>query len=421
MQTQLDQQKQYAMNIRQRLILMNFMEFFVWGSWLISLGGYMIVTLKFTGTQVGNVYATMGIASLFMPGLMGMIADRWVNAERVLGACHIIGALLLLWASSIQDFDMLYWVMLLNSMVYMPTIALNNTVSYSILKQSGFDVVKDFPPIRVWGTIGFIAAMWVIDLAGWTVSPMQLYLSAGAGIFLGLYAMTMPKCPPTGSNTSSNILGAFVLFKKTRMAVFFIFAMLLGAALQITNTFGEPFLHDFATNYVDSFAVQHPSLLMSISQISETVFILTIPFFLQKFGIKKVMLISIFAWVLRFALFGIGNPGNGLVFLILSMIIYGMAFDFFNISGSLVVEKEADVKIRASAQGLFMIMTNGLGAFLGGTLSGWVVDYFTTNGIKDWPSIWFTFAAYALVLGLVFPFVFKYDHKKDGNQQPSPH
>lgn len=407
------------MNIRQRLIIMNFMEFFVWGSWLISMGGYMIVTLKFSGTQVGNIYATMGIASLFMPGLMGMIADRWVNAERVLGACHIAGALLLLWASGIQDYDMLYWVMLLNSMVYMPTIALNNTVSYSIIKQSGLDVVKDFPPIRVWGTIGFIAAMWVIDLAGWTVSPMQLYLSAGAGIFLGLYAMTMPKCPPTGSNASGNILGAFVLFKKTRMAVFFIFAMLLGAALQITNTFGEPFLHDFAKDYADSFAVQHPSLLMSISQISETVFILTIPFFLQRFGIKKVMLISIFAWVLRFALFGIGNPDSGLVFLILSMIIYGMAFDFFNISGSLVVEKEADVKIRASAQGLFMIMTNGLGAFLGGTLSGWVVDHFTVNDVKDWPSIWFTFAAYALVLGVIFPFVFKYDHNKDDNQTPS--
>jgi NHS family xanthosine MFS transporter len=363
---------------------------------------------------VGNIYATMGIASLFMPGLLGMVADRWVNAERVLGACHIIGALLLLWASTLHDFNMMYWVMLFNAMVYMPTIALNNTVSYTILKQNGYNVVKDFPPIRVWGTIGFIAAMWVVDLAGWTVSPMQLYVSAAAALFLGVYAMTMPKCPPTYSNEGSNILGAFVLFKKTRMAVFFIFAMLLGAALQITNTFGEPFLHDFGTDYANSFAVQHPSLLMSISQISETAFILTIPFFLQRFGIKKVMLISIFAWVLRFGLFAIGDPGSGLFLLVLSMIIYGMAFDFFNISGSLIVDKESDVNIRASAQGLFMIMTNGLGAFLGGVLSGWVVDYFTVDGVKDWSNIWFTFAGYALILGLVFPFVFKYDHKKEG-------
>ncbi len=409
------------MTIKHRLIVMNFLQFFVWGAWLISLGGYMINTLGFSGGVVGSVYATMGLASLFMPALLGMVADKWVNAERVLGACHIVGAALLFWASTETDPDTLYWIMLLNSMAYMPTIALNNTVSYYILKKNGFDVVKDFPPIRVWGTVGFIAAMWVVDLLGWNKSPMQLYVSSVSALLLGIYALTMPKCPPTKTKEKTSLatsLGfdAFALFKKPRMAVFFIFAMLLGAALQITNTFGEPFLHDFDKLYADSFAVQHPGLLMSISQISETLFILTIPFFLQRFGIKKVMLISIFAWVLRFALFGIGNPGSGLYLLVLSMIIYGMAFDFFNISGSLVVEKEADVKIRASAQGLFMLMTNGLGAFIGGTLSGWVVDYFTVDGVKDWPSIWFTFAGYALILGLIFPFVFKYDHKKESVQ-----
>ncbi|MBK8706173.1 MAG: nucleoside permease [Saprospiraceae bacterium] len=409
------------MTIKHRLIVMNFLQFFVWGAWLISLGGYMINTLGFSGGVVGSVYATMGLASLFMPALLGMVADKWVNAERVLGACHIVGAALLFWASTETDPDTLYWIMLLNSMAYMPTIALNNTVSYYILKKNGFDVVKDFPPIRVWGTVGFICAMWVVDLLGWNKSPMQLYVSSVSALLLGIYALTMPKCPPTKTKEKTSLatsLGfdAFALFKKPRMAVFFIFAMLLGAALQITNTFGEPFLHDFDKLYADSFAVQHPGLLMSISQISETLFILTIPFFLHRFGIKKVMLISIFAWVLRFALFGIGNPGSGLYLLVLSMIIYGMAFDFFNISGSLVVEKEADVKIRASAQGLFMLMTNGLGAFIGGTLSGWVVDYFTVGGVKDWPSIWFTFAGYALILGLIFPFVFKYDHKKESVQ-----
>jgi MFS transporter, NHS family, xanthosine permease len=405
------------MSIKNRLIVMNFLQFFVWGSWLISLGGYLIVTLKFSGSQVGSIYATMGIASLFMPSLMGIVADRWMNAERVLGLCHIVGALLLIYAAQLSDYTVMYFVMLLNSMFYMPTIALNNSVSYALLQKEGIDIVKVFPPIRVWGTVGFIVAMWAIDFGKWTVSPIQLYVSSIAGILLGIYAFTLPACPPTkiksdGSLLSNLGLDAFVLFKKSRMAVFLIFAMFLGAALQITNTFGEAFLHDFSTLYPGSFAVEHPSILMSVSQISETLFILTIPFFLHRFGIKKVMVISIFAWVLRFAFFGFGNPEGGFSLLILSMIIYGMAFDFFNISGSLFVKNEADNSIIASAQGLFMFMTNGIGAFLGGMLSGWVVDYFTSDGIKDWRSIWLTFAAYALILGIVFPFVFKYKHER---------
>jgi NHS family xanthosine MFS transporter len=404
------------MNIKQRLIVMNFLEFFVWGSWLISLGGYMIVTLKFTGTQVGSIYATMGIASLFMPTLLGIVADRWINAERVLGMCHLIGAGLLMWASTVTDFNTMYIILLLNAMVYMPTIALNNAVSYAVLKKEGIDIIKVFPPIRVWGTVGFILAMWVVDFGGWTLSPFQLYVSAGSGLLLGLYAFTMPACPPARTTKERTMLStfgldAFVLFKKSRMVVFFIFAMLLGAALQITNTFGGTFLEDFKVSYAGSFGVEHPNLLLSISQISETLFILTIPFFLQRFGIKKVMLMSIFAWVLRFGLFGIGNPGDGLIFLVLSMIIYGMAFDFFNISGSLFVEREADPSIMASAQGLFMLMTNGIGAFLGGMLSGVVVDYFTVDGVRNWQYIWFTFAGYGLFLGIIFPFMFKYKHE----------
>ena len=413
------------MSIRFRLILMNFLEFFVWGSWLISMGGYMIHKLGFSGIQVGSIYGTMGVASLFMPTLMGIVADRWVNVERVLGVCHIMGAGLLLYATTIKDANAMYVVMLLNNMFYMPTIALNNSVSYAVLKKEGIDVIKVFPPIRVWGTVGFIVAMWVIDFGHWTLSPIQLYVSAASGLVLGLYAFTMPACPPvreTKSRTLLSTLGldAFVLFKRKQMAIFFFFAMLLGAALQITNTFGGTFLEDFKIDYADSFGVSHPNLLLSISQISETLFILTIPFFLNKFGIKKVMIISMFAWVLRFGLFGFGNPGDGLILLVLSMIIYGMAFDFFNISGSLFVEKEADRSIMSSAQGLFMLMTNGIGAFLGGAFSGWVVDHFTANGIRDWSSIWFTFAGYALVLGIIFPFVFSYKHTSQ-KLQPATH
>ena len=403
---------------------MNFLQFFVWGSWLISIGGYLGGTLHFSGVQIGSVFSTLGIASLLMPALMGIVADKWMNAERVFAICHFIGAGLLIWASTVTDPNVFFWVMLLNSMFYMPTIALNNTVSYIVLEQKGFDIVKDFPPIRVWGTIGFIAAMWFVDLCGWKFSSTQLILSGASAFVLGLYAFTIPKCPPVKTEKKKTFLStigldAFVLFRQKKMFIFFLFAMLLGAALQITNAFGSSFLESFTSTYPTSFGVQHPILLLSISQISETLFILTIPFFLRKLGIKKVMLMSIFAWVFRFGLFGIGNAGSGLILLILSMIVYGMAFDFFNISGSLFVEKESPTNIRASAQGLFMFMTNGLGAMIGGYCSGLVVDHFTKNGISDWQSIWFSFAAYALVIGIIFPFVFKYKHDADAVQEIS--
>ena len=406
------------MNIKLRLTVMNFLEFFVWGSWLISLGGYMFTLggdMSNRGALVGATYGTMGIASLFMPTIMGILADRFMNAERVLGICHIIGAAILVWASTITDVNMLYFAILLNSFFFMPTIALNNTVSYSILTDRGIEVQKVFPPIRVWGTVGFIVAMWGVDLLDWTKSPNQFLFAAAAGFLMGVYSLTMPACKPAKATKGSSLintlgLDAFVLFKQHKMLIFFFFAMLLGAALQITNAFGEAFLHDFEKDYAGTFAVEHPSLLISLSQISETLFILTIPFFLKRYGIKIVMLMSIIAWVLRFALFAIGDPSGGLIFLVMSMIVYGMAFDFFNISGSLFVEKESPVSIRASAQGLFMLMTNGIGAFLGGLLSGAVVDFFTVDGVRNWPYIWFTFAGYGLFLAILFPFMFKYKH-----------
>lgn len=405
------------MNIRFRLIVMNFLEFFVWGAWLISLGDYMLNVLHFDGKQVGSIYGTMGIASIFTPALFGIVADRWMNAERVLGLCHIVAAAMLVWASTLTTFGLFYVAMLFNSFFFMPTIALNNTVSYIILERRGFNIIRDFPPIRVWGTVGFICAMWVVDLCGWKQSPVQLYVSAAAGVMLGVYAFTLPACFPVRTGAKPSLyaslgLDAFVLFKRPKMLIFFIFSMLLGFALQISNAFAGGFISDFAhiERFAGAFAVRHSVLLISISQISETLFILTIPFFLRRFGIKSVILMSIFAWVFRFGLFGIGNPGGGLPFLILSMIVYGMAFDFFNISGSLFVEREVPGGIRASAQGLFMLMTNGIGAWAGTFLSGLVVDHFTVNHVRDWQSIWFTFAGYALVLGITFPLVFRYKH-----------
>ncbi|MDU1903948.1 MAG: nucleoside permease [Dysgonomonas sp.] len=413
-------------NIKFRLTIMNFLQFFVWGSWLTSLGVYLGATLKFEGFEIGSIFATMGIAALIMPAILGIIADRWVNAERVYGICHIIGAALLFYLPNVTEYGQVYTIMLLVTMMYMPTLGLTNTLAYNALTQRNLDVVKVYPPIRVWGTVGFIVAMWFVDLMKWTASPNQLYLGSISALILGLYAFTLPKRPPTREIKNKSLisllgLDAFVLFKEKKMAIFFIFSMLLGAALQITNLFGQPFLSDFALSpeYIDSFAVQHPGILTSISQISESLFILAIPFFMKRYGIKNVMLISMAAWVLRFGLFGIGNPGSGFIFLVLSMIVYGMAFDFFNVSGSLFVETQTSPTIRASAQGLFVLMTNGIGTIVGTMGSGMVVQYFTdANGIKDWPSIWFTFAAYALVLAVIFAIVFRHsksDEAKTAN------
>ena len=333
-----------AMSIKLRLIIMNFLQFFIWGSYLTSLGGYMYVTLHFKGEQIGTVFLTLGIASIFMPAILGIIADKWVNSERLLGLCHIIGGFLLYYASTVHDPNAMFWAMLGVCMAYMPTISLSNTVSYTILQKNSLDPQKYFPPIRVWGTIGFICAMWFVDIMHWTLSSTQLIFAGISSVITGFYCFSLPSCPSMGKSKQKSLssamgLDAFVLFKNKKMAVFFLFSMFLGAALQVTNQWGVSFLDHFKSTpaYADSFGVKYPNILVSISQISETLFIITIPFFLRRFGIKKVMLMSMFAWVLRFALFGFGNPGTGLIFLVLSMIVYGMAFDFFNISGSLFV------------------------------------------------------------------------------------
>lgn len=398
------------MSIKIRLIIMNFLQFFIWGSWLTTLGVYLGNSLGFTGSQTASVFATMGIAAIIMPALIGVIADKWINAERLLCILHIGGGIVLFLLSGTTAFEQFFWLMLLYNSMYMSTLGLASSLAYNTLKSNGLDIVKSFPPIRVWGTVGFIGAMWMVDICRWTTSKQQIYLAGAASLLYGIYALSLPKYRREYSSENvsiKNISGvdALHLFKERKMAIFFIFSMLIGSALQITNTFGQPFLTDFslAGAYSDSFTVRHPGILTSISQISEALFILAIPFFLRKYGIKTVMLISIGGWMLRFGFFGIGNPGSGFIFLILSMIVYGLAFDFFQISGSLFIEQQVNPSIRISAQGIFIFMTNGVGTIIGTKLSGWVVDYFTdANGYRSWENIWFVFAGYALVLGILF-------------------
>lgn len=449
------------MNIKLRLTAMSFMQFFVWGAWLITIAIYWFSTKQWDGTQFGLVFATMGFASLFMPTLTGIIADRWINAERLYGALHLLYAAVLFCLPMVETPTTFIYVMFVAMCCYMPTISLSNSISYTALKESNSDVVKDFPPIRVWGTVGFIAAMWMTNLTGSKATASQFYIAGVAAVLLGLYAFTLPKCPPKDSSAGAGLEkkpSAFKLFADYKMALFFIFSMFLGGALQLTNAYGDVFLSEFKDfpKYSDSFVVEYSTIIMSISQISETLFILAIPFFLKRFGIKQVMLISMLAWVLRFGLFAFGDPVGGLWMIILSCIVYGMAFDFFNISGSLFVESNTDAKTRSSAQGLFMMMTNGVGAVLGSVISGWVIQHYFTKAysnvselavhlqtdatnahlaefikikgssilpdgslsavveMKDWPNIWLAFAGYALVIAIAFAVLFK--HKHDPNE-----
>ena len=413
------------LKLKIRLILMNFLEFAVWGAYLTSMGSYL-VSVGLAG-KIGLFYAVQGIVSLFMPALIGIIADRVLPAQKVLSLCHLIAGLSMgaagwygMSAGSEVDFGILFSFYTLSVAFFMPTIGLANSVAFSGLTKAGLDTVKDFPPIRIFGTIGFICSMLLVDVTGFQYTYSQFFVSAMFSIILCVYALSLPNCPVSKEKKNGGIvevlgLRAFTLFKQKRMAIFFIFSMLLGVSLQITNGYANPFITSFKeiAEYADTFGANHANALISISQMSETLCILLIPFFMKRFGIKIVMFIAMCAWVLRFGLFGIGDPGDGVWMFILSMIVYGVAFDFFNVSGALFVDKETDSSIRSSAQGLFMVMTNGIGATIGTLSAQQVIDHFVYSHsdvhqqIAGWSTSWLIFAAYALVVAILFVLVFK--------------
>lgn len=407
------------MNLKIRLSVMNFLEFAVWGAYLTCMGIYLGNIGM--GAHIGTFFAMQGIVSIFMPAIMGIVADRWIPAQRLLGYCHLIAGMLMFaaaWyghqAGGAVQFAPLFTLYSLSVAFYMPTLALSNSTAYSALIQAGQDTVKDFPAIRVFGTIGFICTMWFVDIMGYKSNELQFVVSGVLSIVLFLYTFTLPNCPIKPTTTHTNFveafgLRAFTLFRQKKMAIFFIFSMLLGVSLQITNSFATPFIESFKSlpEYADTFGVKYPVILYSISQISETLCILMIPFFMKRYGIKNVMLIAMFAWVLRFGLLGVGNPGNGVWLFVASMIIYGVAFDFFNISGSLFVDKSTDPGLRSSAQGLFMLMTNGIGATVGSFAAQAVVNAHTVGNVTEWSSCWYIFAGYALLVGVSFALMFQ--------------
>lgn len=419
---------------KTRLVAMNFLEFAVWGAYLTSMGTYLVnVGLA---SSIGWFYAVQGIVSIFMPALVGIVADRWVPAQRLLGLCHLLAAVFMglagyycRQAGQAVEMAPLFACYAVSVAFYMPTLALANSVAYTVLERVGLDTVRDFPPIRVFGTVGFISSMLLVDGLGIQGSYEQFYVSAGFGLVLAAYLQTLPPCPVSRRREGRSLvdamgLRAFMLFKERRMAVFFVFSMLLGVSLQITNGFANPFITSFRDipEYAQTFGANHANALISLSQISETCCILLIPFFLKRFGIKRVMMIAMLAWVLRFGLFGLGNPGSGVWMFVLSMLVYGVAFDFFNISGALFVDKETDVDIRSSAQGLFMVMTNGLGATAGTLGAQAVVNHFVysrpvSEQLDGWYASWFVFAGYALAVLVLFAVVFK-ERRGQSARQP---
>ena len=420
-------------SIKLRLIVMNIIQWAVWGAYLTSMGSYLAsVGLA---TRIGIFYAMQGIVSIFMPTLMGIVADKFIPAQRLLGLCHgIAGAAMAgaglygMTAGTEVSFGILFGLYAVSVAFYMPTIALSNSVAFNILEQNGYDTVKDFPPIRVFGTIGFICAMLFVNFmtngngVQYQHSYNQFIVSGVLGLTMLVYCFTLPNCPCNASSAEGQTmaerfgLDAFKLFKDRQMAIFFIFSMLLGVALQITNGFANPFISHFkeVPEFAQTWGARNANALISISQVSETLGILLIPVAMRIFGIKRVMLIAMFAWVLRFGLFGAGNPGSGVWMLILSMIVYGVAFDFFNISGALYTNMRTSEKLQNSAQGLFMLMTNGIGATIGTLSAQAVVNYFVYNAAEpNWSAAWYVFAAYAMVVAILFMFLFK--EPKDSN------
>ena len=427
------------MNLKIRLAVMNFLEFAVWGAYLTSMGNYL--GKAGMGAEISWFYAIQGIVSIFMPTLMGIVADRLVQPQRLLGYCHLLAGFFMvsLWFmgenSAVPDKTLFISLYTVSVAFYMPTLALSNTTAFSILTSHSLDTVKDFPPIRVFGTVGFIATMWFVNCAtfgdgvfGMTIADnaskfqythYQFLVSGVLSFVLFIYCFTLPQCKLTPSKAQSIGesfgLDAFKLFKSRRMALFFIFSGLLGMSLQVTNGYATPFITSFKgiPEMADSFAANNATLLVSISQVAEALCILLIPFFLRRYGIKMVMLIAMVAWVLRFGFFGIGNPMMpGVLLFVLSCVVYGVAFDFFNVSGGLFVNAECEDKVKASAQGLFMLMTNGLGATVGTLLAGKVINHYchwTADGylVGDWQTCWFIFASYAMVVAVMFFLMFR--------------
>lgn len=438
--------------MRGRLSLLYFLQFAVWGCYLSCFG--QLLGAGGLGSDIQWFYAAVGIVSLLTPALMGHFADSYVPSIRLLGICHLLASALMfgswLYADSHASFS--FWPLFLLYLgflaFYMPTMALANTTTFALLKRNGFTPVDRFPIIRVWGTLGFVAAMWFVNTAylydgtfGFTLNDLnpaashrfqytsvQLLCSAVLGLITSLYTLTLPALPvpnPGKVSTLSEIFGfkAFKLFKLSDVRVFLIFAIFTGVCLQISNGYAIPYINHFMgiEEYAGSLAAGNATLLFSLSQISEAAFILVTGLAMKKIGFKPVIFCALAAWFLRFLFLGIGNPGDGIFWLVFSMVVYGIAFNFFNIAGHIYMDQKSDNTTRGFGQGLLMMMTNGIGATGGMIAAGAIVNHFckwetlpSPSGtgmmrlfMGDWLLPWLIFAGYALTVGLFFLLIFK--------------
>ncbi len=378
--------------------MMMFLQYFVWSSWYVTMATYMGENLKSSGVQVGAAYSALAIATMISPFFIGLIADRYFAAQRVMGVLHLLGAVLLFVATKITDNTLFYWVILVYSLMYMPTIALSNSVAFSQMSDPG----RQFPWIRVFGTVGWIAAGLLVTKLGIEKTSSTFIMAAVVSGLLGLISFILPNTPPKGripGSTASSSIGkeAFVLFKDRPYLLFFIAAILICIPLA--------FYYGFANFFLNELNMSDPAAKMTLGQVSEALFILAIPFLFYRIGVKNMLLMGMSAWILRYVCFAYGDTGANTWMLYAGIILHGICYDFFFVTGYMYTEKKAGEKIKNSAQGLFTFATYGLGMFIGTWFSGFVVDKYKTVAGHNWMSIWLVPAAIALAV-LIYFFIF---------------
>jgi len=382
-----------------QLALMMFLEYFVWCAWYVTMSTYMSVHLQANGVQIGSAYSALAIATMISPFFVGMIADRFFAAEKLMGVLHLVGGLVLFLTPQITNTLVFYWVILLYSLLYMPTIALSNTVAFSQMSDPG----KQFPFIRVFGTIGWIAAGALVGNLGIETTSTTFYIAAGASVLLGLFSFMLPKTPPkareAGGVSAAKALGteAFVLFKDKPYVIFFIAAILVCIPLS--------FYYGFANLFLNDAGMHNAAGKMILGQISEGLFILAIPLLFNRIGVKNMLLLGMAAWILRYICFAYGDSGAGLWMLYAGIVLHGICYDFFFVTGYMYTEKKAGENIKNAAQGMFTFATYGLGMFIGTWFSGFVAEHYTVNHAYSWKPIWMVpvyIAAAVLVYFVLF-------------------
>jgi nucleoside transporter len=391
------------------LCLMMFLEYFIWGSWYVTMNTYMRVNLHSSGVQIGAAYSALAIATMISPFVVGMVADRYFAAQRIMGVLHLLGALLLYFATTTVLNGPFYWIILVYSLLYMPTIALSNSIAFNQMNNPG----KQFPWIRVFGTLGWIVAGKLIGVQLWEDnghSEYTFYLAAGASATLGIISFFLPNTPPKASASQASAakaLGteAFVLFKNKPYLIFFIAAILVCIPLS--------FYYGFAEGFLNEIGMKGTASKMIFGQFSEALFILAIPFLFNRIGVKKMLLMGMTAWILRYVCFAYGNIDANLWLLYAGIILHGVCYDFFFVTGYMYTEKKAGAAIKNAAQGLFTFATYGVGMFIGTWISGFVVDNYVTTTGHNWTKIWFV-PAY-IALGVLIYFILFFREKRSGD------